>query len=255
MLELKNLMVFFENALAINDFSLEIHRKEIVGVLGSNSAGKTTLTNLIPRFYDATSGALLIDDTDIRDVTLKSLRDQIGMVTQEIILFNDTIKNNISYGSLEKPYCEIIAAAKAAYAHEFIIDNPEGYDSIIGERGVKLSGGQKQRIAIARALLKNAPILILDEATSSLDSQSEQEVQIALEKLMEGRTTFIVAHRLSTIKKADRIIVLSDGRMVEEGTHDKLLAFKGEYHKLYTMQSHGDDHLRQSSLLSNTGTT
>jgi subfamily B ATP-binding cassette protein MsbA len=177
------------------------------------------------------------------------------MVTQEIILFNDTIKNNISYGSLEKSDQEIAAAAKAAYAHEFITDNPEGYDSIIGERGVRLSGGQKQRIAIARALLKNAPILILDEATSSLDSKAEGEVQIALEKLMEGRTTFIIAHRLSTIKKADRIIVLSDGRMVEEGTHSELLALQGEYHKLYTMQFRESDYLPQSDVLSTAGTT
>jgi subfamily B ATP-binding cassette protein MsbA len=254
-IEFRNICFQYDDIPILRNINLKVKVGEIIAIVGTSGAGKTTLANLIPRFYDATSGALLIDGTDIRDVTLKSLRDQLGMVTQEIILFNDTIKNNISYGSLEKPDREIIAAAKAAYAHEFIIDNPEGYDSIIGERGVKLSGGQKQRIAIARALLKNAPILILDEATSSLDNQAEREVQIALEKLMEGRTTFIIAHRLSTIKKADRIIVLSDGRMVEEGTHSKLLALKGEYHKLYTMQYHGDDQLRQSGLLSTTGTT
>ena len=254
-IEFRNICFQYDNVPILRNINLKVKVGEIIAVVGTSGAGKTTLANLIPRFYDATSGALLIDGTDIRDVTLKSLRGQIGMVTQEIILFNDTIKNNISYGSLEKPDREIIAAAKAAYAHEFIIDNPEGYDSIIGERGVKLSGGQKQRIAIARALLKNAPILILDEATSSLDSQAEREVQVALEKLVEGRTTFIIAHRLSTIKKADRIIVFSDGRMVEEGTHNKLLALKGEYHKLYTMQYHGDDQLHQSDLLSTTGTT
>ena len=254
-IEFRNICFQYDNVPILRNINLKVKVGEIIAVVGTSGAGKTTLANLIPRFYDATSGALLIDGTDIRDVTLKSLRGQIGMVTQEIILFNDTIKNNISYGSLEKPDREIIAAAKAAYAHEFIIDNPEGYDSIIGERGVKLSGGQKQRIAIARALLKNAPILILDEATSSLDSQAEREVQVALEKLVEGRTTFIIAHRLSTIKKADRIIVFSDGRMVEEGTHTKLLALKGEYHKLYTMQYHGDDQLHQSDLLSTTGTT
>ena len=254
-IEFRNICFQYDNVPILRNINLKVKVGEIIAVVGTSGAGKTTLANLIPRFYDATSGALLIDGTDIRDVTLKSLRGQIGMVTQEIILFNDTIKNNISYGSLEKPDHEIIAAAKAAYAHEFIIDNPEGYDSIIGERGVKLSGGQKQRIAIARALLKNAPILILDEATSSLDSQAEREVQVALEKLVEGRTTFIIAHRLSTIKKADRIIVFSDGRMVEEGTHTKLLALKGEYHKLYTMQYHGDDQLHQSDLLSTTGTT
>ncbi len=254
-IEFRNICFQYDNVPILRNINLKVKVGEIIAIVGTSGAGKTTLANLIPRFYDATSGALLIDGTDIRDVTLKSLRGQIGMVTQEIILFNDTIKYNISYGSLEKPDHEIIAAAKAAYAHEFIIDNPEGYDSIIGERGVKLSGGQKQRIAIARALLKNAPILILDEATSSLDSQAEREVQVALEKLVEGRTTFIIAHRLSTIKKADRIIVFSDGRMVEEGTHNKLLALKGEYHKLYTMQYHGDDQLHQSDLLSTTGTT
>ena len=254
-IEFRNICFQYDDVPILRNINLKVKVGEIIAIVGTSGAGKTTLANLIPRFYDVTSGALLIDGTDIRDVTLKSLRNQIGMVTQEIILFNDTIKNNISYGSLEKPDHEIIAAAKAAYAHEFIIDNPEGYDSIIGERGVKLSGGQKQRIAIARALLKNAPILILDEATSSLDSQAEREVQVALEKLVEGRTTFIIAHRLSTIKKADRIIVFSDGRMVEEGTHTKLLALKGEYHKLYTMQYHGDDQLHQSDLLSTTGTT
>ena len=254
-IEFRNICFQYDDIPILRNINLKVKTGEIIAVVGTSGAGKTTLVNLIPRFYDATSGALLIDGTDIRDATLKSLRGQIGMVTQEIILFNDTIKNNISYGSLEKPDHEIIAAAKAAYAHEFIVGSPEGYDSIIGERGVKLSGGQKQRIAIARALLKNAPILILDEATSSLDSQAEREVQVALEKLMEGRTTFIIAHRLSTIKKADRIIVLSDGRMVEEGTHNKLLARKGEYYKLYTMQSHGGDPLRQSDLFSTTGTT
>ncbi|RLA62652.1 MAG: lipid A export permease/ATP-binding protein MsbA [Epsilonproteobacteria bacterium] len=254
-IEFRNICFQYDDVPILRNINLKVKVGEIIAIVGTSGAGKTTLANLIPRFYDVTSGALLIDGTDIRDVTLKSLRNQIGMVTQEIILFNDTIKNNISYGSLEKPDHEIIAAAKAAFAHEFIIANPEGYDSIIGERGVKLSGGQKQRIAIARALLKNAPILILDEATSSLDSQAEREVQVALEKLVEGRTTFIIAHRLSTIKKADRIIVFSDGRMVEEGTHNKLLALKGEYHKLYTMQYHGDDQLHQSDLLSTTGIT
>ncbi len=254
-IEFRNICFQYDDVPILRNINLKVKVGEIIAIVGTSGAGKTTLANLIPRFYDVTSGALLIDGTDIRDVTLKSLRNQLGMVTQEIILFNDTIKNNISYGSLEKPDREIIAAAKAAFAHEFIIANPEGYDSIIGERGVKLSGGQKQRIAIARALLKNAPILILDEATSSLDSQAEREVQVALEKLVEGRTTFIIAHRLSTIKKADRIIVFSDGRMVEEGTHTKLLALKGEYHKLYTMQYHGDDQLHQSDLLSTTGIT
>ncbi|MBW2653093.1 MAG: ATP-binding cassette domain-containing protein, partial [Deltaproteobacteria bacterium] len=184
-IEFRNICFQYDDVPILRNINLKVKVGEIIAIVGTSGAGKTTLANLIPRFYDVTSGALLIDGTDIRDVTLKSLRNQIGMVTQEIILFNDTIKNNISYGSLEKPDREIIAAAKAAFAHEFIIANPEGYDSIIGERGVKLSGGQKQRIAIARALLKSAPILILDEATSSLDSQAEREVQVALEKLVE----------------------------------------------------------------------
>jgi len=237
------------------DINLKVKVGEIIAIVGTSGGGKTTLANLLPRFYDVTSGAILIDGIDIRDVTLKSLRDQIALVTQEIILFNDTIKNNISYGSLEKSEQEIIAAAKAAYAHEFILETPDGYDTIIGEKGVKLSGGQKQRIAIARALLKNAPILILDEATSCLDSKAEKEVQRALEKLMQGRTTFIIAHRLSTIKKADRIIVISEGCMVEEGSHSELLAREGEYYKLYQMQFHGEVHLDSSDLLFTPGTT
>ena len=240
-IEFKNVSFKYEDEAVLKDINLKVKVGEIIAIVGTSGAGKSTMANLIPRFYDVNSGAILIDGTDIRDVTLKSLRDQIAMVTQEIILFNDTIKNNISYGSLNKPEQEIIAAAKAAYAHEFILENPEGYDGMIGERGVKLSGGQKQRIAIARALLKNSPILILDEATSSLDSKAEAEVQVALEKLMEGRTTFIIAHRLSTIKKAHRIIVLSDGTMVEEGTHRELLAREGEYKKLYKMQFHGEN--------------
>ena len=239
-IEFKNVSFKYEDETVLKDINLKVNVGEIIAIVGTSGAGKSTMANLMPRFYDVNSGAILIDGTDIRDSTLKSLRDQIAMVTQEIILFNDTIKNNISYGSLDKPEQEIIAAAKAAYAHEFILENPGGYDGMIGERGVKLSGGQKQRIAIARALLKNSPILILDEATSSLDSKAEAEVQVALEKLMEGRTTFIIAHRLSTIKKAHRIIVLSDGNMVEEGTHSELMAREGEYHKLYKMQFHGE---------------
>lgn len=252
-IEFKNVSFKYEEETVLKDINLTVKVGEIIAIVGTSGAGKSTLANLIPRFYDTTFGAILIDGTDIRDITLKSLRGQVAMVTQEIILFNDTIKHNISYGSLDKPDQEITAAAKAASAHAFILENPEGYDAIIGERGVKLSGGQRQRIAIARALLKNSPILILDEATSSLDSKAESEVQVALEKLMEGRTTFIIAHRLSTIRKAHRIIVLSDGKMVEEGTHSELMAYRGEYHKLYTMQFHGADY--PPDALSTAGTT
>jgi subfamily B ATP-binding cassette protein MsbA len=249
-IEFKNVCFQYDTEPVLDTINLKVPVGEILAIVGGSGAGKSTLANLIPRFYDVTSGGILIDGIDIREVTIKSLRNQISMVTQEIILFNDTIRHNISYGSSEKSDQEIREAAEAAHAHHFIMDNPKGYDAVIGEQGVKLSGGQKQRIAIARAILKNSPILILDEATSSLDSKAEGEVQIALEKLMEGRTTFIIAHRLSTIKKADRIIVLSAGRVVEKGTHSELLALQGEYLKLYTMQFHGAHNGHQSDLVS-----
>ena len=244
-IEFKDVSFKYETEPVLEHINLKVPVGEIIAIVGTSGAGKSTIANLIPRFYDVSSGSISIDGTDIRNVSIKSLRNQISMVTQEIILFNDSIKNNIAYGSREKSEQEIKAAAQAAYAHEFIMENPAGYDAIIGEDGTKLSGGQRQRLAIARALLKDAPILILDEATSSLDSQAEGEVQIALEELMKGRTTFIIAHRLSTIKKAHRIIVLSEGKIVEEGTHSELLERKGEYHKLYTTQFHGDDQARQ----------
>jgi subfamily B ATP-binding cassette protein MsbA len=201
-----------------------------------SGGGKTTLVNLIPRFYDVTEGAILIDGQDIRDVTIESLRGQIASVTQQTILFNDTVRNNIAYGDIARTEEEIIAAAKAANAQGFILRLPLGYDTLIGEQGTKLSGGERQRISIARALLKDAPILILDEATSSLDSDAEIEVQEALENLMKGRTTLVIAHRLSTIRNVDRIIVLVNGEIREEGTHTALLACQGEYCRIYHMQ-------------------
>jgi subfamily B ATP-binding cassette protein MsbA len=208
--------------------------------VGMSGAGKTSLVNLLPRFYDVEKGQIRIDGYDIREVTLKSLREQIGLVTQQTILFNDTVRNNISYGNLKSTEQEILEAAKAANAHDFIQRMPQGYETIIGEQGVKLSGGERQRLSIARALLKNAPILILDEATSSLDSDSETEVQRALEELMKGRTVFVIAHRLSTIRNAHRIVVLSEGQIVEEGTHEELISLQGEYRRLYELQFKDD---------------
>lgn len=208
----------------------------VVAIVGSSGAGKTTLVNLLPRFFDVTAGRILIDGVDIRDVTLASLRGQIGIVTQETILFNDTVWNNICYGRRETPRERVLAAAQAALVHEFIERLPEGYETLIGERGVRLSGGQRQRLAIARALVKDAPILILDEATSELDSESELLVQRDLENLVQGRTTFVIAHRLSTIRRADRIVVLEDGVIGEMGTHQELLRRGGIYQRLYETQ-------------------
>ncbi|MBN2283089.1 MAG: lipid A export permease/ATP-binding protein MsbA [Deltaproteobacteria bacterium] len=225
-----------DNEPVLHQVDLSIKAGETVAFVGMSGSGKTTLVNLIPRFYDVSTGGITIDGHDIRDVTIRSLREQIGIVTQQTILFNDTVRNNIAYGNRDKNDDEIIRAAKMANAHNFIVELPQGYDTIIGELGARLSGGEKQRISIARALLKDAPILILDEATSSLDTESEAEVQDALETLMKGRTTLVIAHRLSTIINAHRIIVISRGRVIEEGTHDSLMALKGEYFKLYNMQ-------------------
>jgi len=205
-----------------------------------SGGGKTSLVNLIPRFYDPSQGSVLIDGVDIRRISVATLRSQSAIVTQEPILFNDTVRNNIAYGRADASEQQIVAAAKSAYAYEFIRAFPEEFDTSIGELGGRLSGGQKQRICIARALLKDAPILILDEATSSLDSEAEILVQKALGNLMKGRTTFVIAHRLSTIGNADRIIVLVDGRIVEEGRHEQLMALKREYFKLYQMQFAND---------------
>jgi subfamily B ATP-binding cassette protein MsbA len=208
----------------------------MVAIVGRSGAGKTTLVNLVPRFYDVTGGRILVDGTDIRDVTLTSLRAQIGMVTQETILFDDSVSRNIAYGRPGASREEIEAAARAAHAHEFITSLAQGYETFIGERGQRLSGGQRQRLAIARAILKDSPILVLDEATSSLDAESELLVQDALANLMKNRTSFVIAHRLSTIRRADAIIVMDRGKVVETGRHDDLLARGSLYARLYELQ-------------------
>jgi subfamily B ATP-binding cassette protein MsbA len=207
-----------------------------VAFVGPSGGGKTTLVNLLPRFFDATEGRVTIDGIDIRDLRLASLRGLIALVTQETVLFNDTVRNNIAYGRSDLPLERVRAAARAAFADEFVAELPEGYDTYIGEGGIRLSGGQRQRLAIARALLKDAPILILDEATSQLDTESESLVQKALGNLMAGRTTLVIAHRLSTVARADRIYVLEGGRIAEQGSHDELLAAGGTYRRLYELQ-------------------
>ncbi|MBA3022614.1 MAG: lipid A export permease/ATP-binding protein MsbA [Sideroxydans sp.] len=229
-----------DDRLALNDVSLEIPAGMSVALVGPSGSGKSTMANLVPRFYAPTSGEILLDGQDIREISLASLRANIALVSQEVVLFNDTIAANIAYGQMrEVPESEIVAAATAAHAMEFIKGMPQGLQTLVGEKGVRLSGGQRQRIAIARAILKDAPILILDEATSALDSESERHVQAALEILMRGRTTLVIAHRLSTIEKADRIVVLSKGAIVEAGTHAELLAKDGAYAQLYRTQFGG----------------
>src|SRR5437667_4160855 len=220
----------------LRDIDLEVKAGEILALVGSSGAGKSTLVSLIPRFFDVTSGKIAIDGHDIRDVTLASISSKIGVVSQEIVLFNDSLRNNIAYGQPSVSQKEVEAAARAALAHDFIMELPAGYETVIGEKGVRLSGGERQRIAIARALLKNAPILILDEATSALDSESEALVQSALQNLMAGRTVVVIAHRLSTVRRADRIVVLENGTVADIGTHEELMQKLGTYRRLYDLQ-------------------
>lgn len=226
---------------AIKDFSLDIRPGETVALVGRSGAGKTSLVNMLVRFQEVSSGQIYLDDLPIRDIELSSLRTQIAMVNQQVVLFNRTVRENIAYGQLHDASDEeVIAAAKAAYAHDFIMNLPDGYDTVLGAQGLNLSGGQRQRIAIARAILKNAPILVLDEATSALDNESEHFIQQAFDEAMQDRTTIVIAHRLSTIENADRIVVMDRGQIVEQGTHQELLAKHGAYYQLH--QRNFEDH-------------
>lgn len=234
--EFRDVSFAYDGEMVLNNINLSASRGEIIALVGPSGGGKSTLVSLIPRFYDVTSGAVLVDSTDIRSLRMADLMRQVALVDQETMLFNDTIANNIRYGNFSASDSEVEAAAKAAFAHDFILEMPEGYSTNIGDRGVRLSGGQRQRICIARALIKDAPILIMDEATSALDTESEQMVQKALDNLMTNRTTFVIAHRLSTILHADKILVLEDGRIVESGSHSELLKSSGLYSRLHSLQ-------------------
>lgn len=235
-ISIENVSFKYEKEMVLKDVDLTIKKGEIVALVGPSGGGKSTLVNLLPRFYDPTMGSVFIDGVDLKDMAVKSLRDKIGLVTQETLLFNDTVKENICYGHDDVDEEQLVSVAKAANAHMFIKDFPEGYDTVIGERGVKVSGGQRQRIAIARAIYKNPPILIFDEATSQLDTESEKLVQDAINHLMEGRTVIVIAHRLSTIKHADKIVVVDKGRIIDSGSHEELLSKNPLYKKLYEMQ-------------------
>ena len=225
-----------EKTASLSDINLQVEPNRIIALIGPTGSGKTSLVNLIPRFYDVTAGSVRVDGIDVRDLDLVSLRKQIGIVLQTSLLFSDTIKANIAYGRPEATMDEVVAAAKAAQAHEFIEGFTNGYDTIVGERGVTLSGGQRQRVAIARALLMDPRILILDDSTSSVDTQTEKLIQAALDTLMEGRTTFVIAHRLSTVRRADMILVMNGGQILERGTHHELLARGGLYREIYDLQ-------------------
>jgi subfamily B ATP-binding cassette protein MsbA len=226
-----------DEAPALKNISLTAAPGEVLALVGMSGGGKTSLVNLIPRLYDVTAGRVTVGGIDVRDLSISSLREHISIVTQEPILFNETVRDNIRYGRMDATDAQIEAAAESAYAHDFIIGFPKGYDTLIGELGSRLSGGEKQRICIARALIKDAPVLILDEATSALDSQAEQVVQKALENLMKGRTSFVIAHRLSTIDYASRIVLLKNGTIAEQGTRDQLMAHKGMFYTLTTLQA------------------
>ncbi|MFZ3014472.1 MAG: ATP-binding cassette domain-containing protein, partial [Nitrospira sp.] len=226
---------------ALTKVDLTITPGEVIALVGSSGSGKTTLVSLLPRFYAPTTGRILIDGVPLDSYELQSLRAHIGIVSQEIVLFDDTIRNNIAFGRTGASQAEVEQAAKLAYAHDFILRIPDGYDALIGERGLKLSGGERQRLAIARALLRDPPLLILDEATSALDTESERIVQLALTNLMKNRTTLVIAHRLSTIQNADRIVVLDGGTIVEVGSHEDLLRQGGSYHRLHTLQFQSEE--------------
>ena len=238
-IEFKDVSFAYGQREVLRGINLKVRKGERIAIVGSSGVGKSTLVNLIPRFYDVTGGSILIDGVDIREFSLESLRRQISIISQDVVLFNDTVRNNIAYGRPDIKLDDVVRAAQSANAHQFIEELPQGYDTVIGEGGIRLSGGQRQRLSIARAILKDAPILIMDEATSSLDAESERAVQQGLKNLMEGRTTFVIAHRFSTIKDATRIVVLAGGTIAEVGSHEELMQKSGEYRRLYSLQFQG----------------